>query len=205
MITAERIKLLKAWQDNPFEELTTAEVMDRRGKNSKPWTYNALEKLVEKDLLEARKKGNMKLYSLKMENPFLVQALQYVESQESLDFPHIELFMDVVDKVPVKGYSLLVFGSYAVGEQKDGSDLDLCFLVRDEEDEKKIKPYFDEAVLDHAVGVDEHYITFEEFKQMLVRDEENLGKQIFRKNIKLYNPEIYYRLLKEAYNNGFQP
>jgi hypothetical protein len=40
---------------------------------------------------------------------------------------------------------------------------------------------------------------------MLLAEEENLGKQVFRKHIVFYNADIYYQLIKEAYKNGFRP
>jgi hypothetical protein len=71
--------------------------------------------------------------------------------------------------------------------------------------EKKIKPYFNEVKLNYPVSIDEHYITFNDFIKMLLREEENLGKQIFRKQKLFYNADIYYQLIKWAHKNGFRP
>ena len=48
-------------------------------------------------------------------------------------------------------------------------------------------------------------VTFEDFVKMLLREEENLAKQIFIKHKLFYNSEIYYQLLKEAHKHGFRP
>ena len=43
-----------------------------------------------------------------------------------------------------------------------------------------------------------------DFIKMLLRDEENLAKQIFRNHILFFNPDIYYKLMMEAHKNGFR-
>ena len=43
-----------------------------------------------------------------------------------------------------------------------------------------------------------------EFLEMLMVDEENLGKQIARKHLSIYNPHIFYSLLKKGIKNGFR-
>lgn len=61
-----------------------------------------------------------------------------------------------------------------------------------------------EIKLNNIIEIDEHYITFDEFIKMLLRNEENLGKQIFKKNKIFFNSDIYYSLIKNAYKNGFR-
>jgi hypothetical protein len=41
--------------------------------------------------------------------------------------------------------------------------------------------------------------------KMLLRNEENLGKQIFRNHMLFFNPDIYYRLIRKAHKHGFRP
>jgi len=205
MIQNEKIQLLSVWKKNPFSEFSISEIMNISGKKTKPWVFNALKLLTKDRLLISRRKGNLDIYSLNLNNPFLVQTLQYLEVQENLDFPHLGIIMDVIDKIPIKNYCLLVFGSYAEKKQKATSDLDVCFLIESGAVEKKIRPYLNEIKLDYPIKVDEHYISFEDFIKMLLRKEENIGKQIFRKHILFLNIEIYYLLIREAYRNGFRP
>ncbi|MCX6814026.1 MAG: nucleotidyltransferase domain-containing protein [Candidatus Aenigmarchaeota archaeon] len=204
MIQNKKIELLDAWKDRPFGELSISEIMRITGKRTKPWVFNSLKELVKNRLLLSERKGNLDLYSLNLENPFLIQALQYLESQRSLNFPSLDIIMEIISKVPVRNYCLLVFGSYAKGRQAKGSDMDVCFLVENEQAEKRIKPYTDAVKLNHEIRIDEHCITFDDFMKMLLREEENLGKQIYRKHMLFFNPDIYYQLLREAHKHGFR-
>ena len=177
--------------------------MKLSGKKTKTWVFNSL-KLLKKDyLIISQRKGNMDLYSLNVNNNLVFHLLHYLEVQKNINFPELELINQTINEIPVKDYCLIVFGSYAENKQVKTSDLDMCFLVENELVAKKIKPYFNEIKLNHKVRVDEHYITFNDFKEMLLRNEENLGKQIVKNHKIFYNPDIYYKLLKEAHKHGF--
>ncbi|NQU78637.1 nucleotidyltransferase domain-containing protein [Candidatus Woesearchaeota archaeon] len=204
LIPNERIKLLEIWNDNLFSEYGIAEIMKLAGKKSKPWVFNTLKILSKHKLLILSRKGNMNIYSLNINNPNTIHFLQYLEAQRGLDFPQLDLIQETITSIHLKNYCLIVFGSFSQGKQKKGSDLDLCFLIDAKSAAKRIKPYFNEIKLNHAVSVDEHYITFNEFKKMLLRKEENLGKQIYRKHLLFFNQDIYYQLIIEAHKNGFR-
>lgn len=205
MISNEKIRLLRVWEKNPFSEMSIGEVMKLSKKKTKTWVFNSLNYLVEKRLLLSDKKANLNLYRLNLSNPFLIQIMQYLEAQEHLDFTKKDIVSEIIENNPLKNCSIIVFGSYADNKQKTDSDLDICILIKTKREEKIIKPYINEAKLNHLVDIDAHYITYAEFTRMLLRREENLGKQIFRKHLIFYNPDIYYKLIKEAYMHGFRP
>lgn len=205
MLSNKKIKLLETWKNHPFADYGIAEIMKISKKRTKPWVFNALKQLTKNKLLLSKRKGNLDIYSLNLDNPFLLQILQYLEAQSSLDFPQLGIIAETINKIPIKNYCLLVFGSYAENKQKSTSDLDICFLIDTKNTEKKIKPYFNDVKLNYAINVDEHYITFNDFVKMLLRDEENLGKQIFRNHKLFYNADIYFQLIKEAHKSGFRP
>ena len=205
MMSGKKIKLLETWKRNIFSEFSISEIMKISGKKTKPWVFNALKQLTKNRLLFSKRKGNIDIYSLNLFNPYLIQTLQYIEGQNNLDFHQLDIITEAINKIPIKTYCLLVFGSYAENKQTKESDLDICFLIENKQAEKKIKPYFNEVKLNYPVEVDEHYITFSDFIKMLLRDEENLGKQIFKSHKLFFNPDIYYQLIKEAHKNGFGP
>ena len=203
MLTNETVKMLDAWNGDIFGELGIAEIMRISRKKTKPWVFNALKQLTSGRLLISRRTGNLDMYSLTLPNPLLVHMLQYIDAQKSLDFPQLSIIVEAIKKIPLRNYCMLVFGSYASGSQRKKSDLDICFLAGDG-DEKKIKPHFGDIKLASAVDIDEHYVTFDDFIKMLLREEENLARQIFRNHKLFFNPDIYYKLIMEAHKNGFR-
>ena len=205
MLSNEKIKLLEAWRNSLFTELSISEIMKLSKKKTKTWVFNTLKLLTKNNLILSRRKGNLNIYIPNLNNPILVQLLQYLEAQSNLNFSQLKIITEIIDKLPIKNYALLVFGSYAQNGQTKSSDLDICFLIENRHLEKRIKPYFNEIRLNYAVEIDSHCITFNDFIEMLLREEENLGKQIFRKHKIFFNSDIYYQLIKEAHKNGFRP
>jgi predicted nucleotidyltransferase len=203
-ITLEKINVLKAWKENPLKELSRAEIMQKLGKKTKTWTFNSLKELAGNKIIISKRKGNSDIYSLALENPLCFQLLGTLEAIDNINFLRLDIISEIVGKVSEKDYCLIVFGSYAEGKNTKNSDIDICFLIKDKETEKKIKPYVNEIKLNYSIKIDEHYILFEEFEKMLLREEENLGKQIFKKHKIFYNSDIYYQLIKETYKHGFR-
>jgi len=205
MLTIEKIKLLNIWKVNLFGEFSVSEVMSLSKKETKTWVFNALKIFVRYNIINCRIKGNINLYTLNINNPLALHLLQFLEVQESINFQKIKLISKIIENIPIKNCSILIFGSYANKKQSPDSDLDVCFLVENKLTEKKLKPRVNEIKLNHKIKIDDNYIIFEDFIQMLTNKEENLGKQIFRKHKLFYNPDIYYELIKEAYKRGFRP
>ncbi len=204
MITNEKIDLLNVWRKDLFNELSISEIMKLSGKKTKTWVFNSLRYLVDREILNSKRKGNMNIYNVNMENPMAIQLVHYLEIQENINFSEKKLVSNIISSIPIKNYSLIIFGSYAEGKQTKKSDLDICFLVEERNTEKKMKPYINDIKLSTPIKIDDHYITFDEFVAMLLRNEENLGKQIFKKHKIFYNADIYYNLIKEAYKRGFR-
>jgi len=205
MISNEKIRLLEVWRKNLFRELSIAEIMKETKKKTKTWVFNALKLLVNNNILKSIRKANLDIYRLNLENPLSLQLLQYLETQNNLNFQQLKVVSEIIENIPIKNYSIIVFGSYVENKQIKNSDLDVCILIEDKEVEKKIKPYINEIKLNYPIKIDEHYITFGDFVKMFLREEENLVKQIFIKRRLFYNSEIYYQLLKEAHKHGFRP
>jgi len=205
MIQKQKIKLLEVWRkENFFSEYSISKIMDLSNKKTKTWVFLSLKLLEKNKLIKSRRVGNMDLYSLNLDNPLCFFFLSFLEAEENLEFPFISLINEIIEISPVKDFSLIVFGSYAKKKQKKDSDLDICLLVKSQNEKKIILPYINEVKLNYPVEIDTYFITYPDFLKMLLNREENLGKQIFRKHIVFYNSGIYYNLLKEAYKNGFR-
>jgi len=202
-VQKDNLSLFDAWGKNPFEKLAIAEIMAACGKKSKPWVFNQLNAFVKEGLVVKERRASLDVYGLNWENPFLTKMLAYVQAKKNMKFPKMGMISELVESIPVKNYVLLVFGSYADGTHKKDSDIDVCFLVDAEKTENLIAPIVKNVKLTHAEEIHEHYVTFSEFAQMLLRKEENLGKQIFKKSVLFHNTDIYYGLLKDAYRRGW--
>jgi hypothetical protein len=75
-------------------------------------------------------------------------------------------------------------------------------IVEKEDNKKEIKPYITEITRLESIQVDLHLFTKEEYYHMLINDQENLGKESFRKHLLFYGADAYYQIIKEAIKNG---
>ncbi len=189
MIPNEQIKLLEAWKKQLFEELSISEIMKVSRKRTKPWVFNALKELTKNGLLAARRKANINLYRLNLDNPFLIQTLQYLEAQSNLGLPYSRVISELIRKIPVMGYCLLAF---------EDKKVELCFLIDGKEMGKEIRKRVDK------VSFKAHYIVFDDFVDMLLKEGEDIAKKIFSNHKLFFNADIFYGLVKEAYRNGFR-
>jgi len=199
MLQNEKIRLLDAWKNSLFADLSISEIMDISKKKTKPWVFNSLNELTENKLLIAKKKGNINTYQLNVDNPLLLQLLNYLNVQKNLRFKHLDLIQNIISNISYKNYVLLVLES----EDKK-NDFDIVFLLDNKEDKKKIKASFNEITSKYSAKVKDNYLTYGEFIELLLNDKESLGRQIFMKSKIFYNSDIYYQLIKEAYKHGFR-
>ena len=88
-------------------------------------------------------------------------------------------------------FILLLFGSYAKGKEKKGSDIDLLLISDDP------KPV--EAQI-RLIPLDIHltHITYDSFTKMLKSKEFTVVSEAQKNNILLFGIEDYYRLINNA-------
>ncbi len=97
-----------------------------------------LDKLEKRGILDSKRKGNIKIYSIKkssVSREFFLLTEQYKKIQ-FLEGNH--LIKEILEKADdfMRGI-VIVFGSYAKGTQKEDSDLDLFVVGEYEEDKIK--------------------------------------------------------------------
>ena len=201
--STEEFDILNNFKQRPFHSFGISELMGLSGKKSKPWVFNALAKFEKNSLLLKEKKGNMNLYKAKMSSLPLVNHFLFLETLKLQGMRNNEILSVLIEKIPMKDYCLVVFGSYAGGSERKGSDMDLLFLAESDSSLKMLKPYVNEVKIKSAVSIHEQLVTFGEFVEMLLRAEENLGKQVYKTHILALNGGIFYELVKEAHKRGF--
>ncbi len=203
MLTPAELRVLAAFKQQPFRELAIREVMALSQKQSKPWVFTVLKKLVRQGLLTEEQRANSNFYLPDLDNPRLIEDFLYIEANEPLPEEVQRLVREIMTAMPKKDFGLLLFGSYADGTQTSSSDIDICFLLSTPKQEREIASHLNEIKLRQLREIDEQYLTFSDFVEMLLRKEENLGKEIVKKHKTLYNCTIYYEALKEAYRRGW--
>ena len=202
MITPKQLKILGIFNRDAFREYSFKELKEFSNEKSNSVLQNAIKQFLKEDLIEERKIGASKLYKINHDNNKIYSYLD-IFIKENLPKPvkkTIEIIKKEIDRLTCF-YSIIIFGSYAVNEQKNKSDLDITIIV--EKDKKLVQRALDSAGELSILQIDGHVILKKEFLDMLKIDYENLGKQIARKHLIVHNPKIFYSIMKEGIKNGF--
>jgi len=205
MLTKKQLKILNIFQNNNFKELTWKQVKELSKEKSSSVIQDAIKAFLTEELITEEKIGTSKLYAVNHKNN---KVYTYFETYNKESLPKqvlrsIKELEDSLDK-HTPFYSIVIFGSYAIREQKKDSDLDIAIFIEQEDKRKIVEAVFKSMETKSFIKIDGHVITKEEFLEMLKVDYENLGKEIARKHLIIHNPVIFYSLIKEGVKHGFK-
>lgn len=118
-IAREALALLMA---SPGQELHTREIARRVSADAHP-VQRALEQLLQAGILESRRLGNLRLWSVNGRNP-LVPAVRDILRSTAGVAAELRKVLSKTTRIQLA----FIFGSYASGKDEPGSDIDL-FVV----------------------------------------------------------------------------
>ncbi len=205
MITEKQLKIFEVFAKKPFAEYTRKEVK----KESKEKSNNALALVIgllkKEEVLIEKRIGKSGLLTLNLENDITFYYLALCNNNRiarNVKLTLESLKKEISEETPF--YSIAIFGSYGIGEQKKDSDLDVAVFIDNETIRKQIDALANSAKLKSILEMDIHVIPRSEMIEMLTNKEENLGKQIARKHLAIYNHRIFYEIIKEGIKHGFR-
>lgn len=205
MITDKQFKIFEVFAKKPFAELTRKEIKNKSKENSNNALALTINLLKREDVVLERVIGRSGILSLNLytDRTFYYIALCNDRIIEGDVKYSIEILKkELLEETPF--YSIVIFGSYATGNQKKTSDLDIAIIIDNEKINKKMEALANNASLKSRLQMDIHVISRQEMIKMLTNKEENLGKQIARKHMAVYNHRIFYEIIKEGILNGFR-
>ena len=204
MLTPKQIKIFEAFLRRPYKELTYKEIKDYSKENSNSIIQKAIIKFLTEDLVRKREVGNIILYAINLDNSTVFSYFDIIMKEKRSNLVKSSLKIIREELSNIEFVSIVIFGSYAEGKQKEKSDLDIALFVNSVEDKKSCELSMKSAELKSILKIDAHIITKDEMLQMLKDKHENLGKQIAYKHLAIYNPVIFYSIIQEGINNGFK-
>jgi len=205
MLTNSQLKIFEPLTRNMLKEYSIKEIKEGCSEKSNNAIALALEKFKEENIVKERRVGRSLLYTLNVDNDLVFNYIQWINTKKlpKSVLRAIERIKEDVEK-HTSFFSVVVFGSYATGKQTKDSDLDVAVFIEEENKRKVIESAIKSSELKTPLQIHGHVISKEEFLEMLKVDEENLGKQIARKHLSIYNSNIFYSLLKKGVKNGFR-
>ena len=204
MLTKKQLQLFMPFGTNIFKEYSYKEIVKLANEKSNNALQIALQQFLKEKIVIERKIGNSKLYKVNDENDICYDylALLKYEGFSSSLRQSIEALKVEIEKY-VLFYSLVVFGSYATGQQKKESDLDIAILLPDSAQEKNMKIAVNMSSSSTLIPIHAQIITYNDFFEMLINKQANVGKEIALKHRAVHNVNIFYKIVKRAIDHGF--
>ena len=204
MITRKQLSIFEVFVKKPFNEHTRNDIKRAAREKSNNALALALKQLKKESVITEKKVGRSGVFTLNLDNEltFYYLALCNEKRINSLVKKSLtNLKKELTELTPF--YSIVIFGSYATGEEKKESDLDTAVFI-ESNNKKRAEALINNVKLKSPINMDVHVITKDEMIEMLTNKEENLGKQIARKHLAAHNHVIFYDLIKDGFNNGFR-
>ncbi|MFH0831350.1 MAG: nucleotidyltransferase domain-containing protein [archaeon] len=205
MLTKEEIKIIDLFRKDLFRSYTIREIMKRTSKKSYPWTFNSVRKMEKMGLIDMAKKGYSNICSLSLDNSYTITYLAFLDELEanSRKLPRDNI-IQLINAVPLSYFTFMVAGSYAAGKATEKSDIDVVVLAEDGTETKKILTILKNKGELMVPEAHPYVFTKTEFLNMLLNEEQNYGKLIFKNRIIFFGAENYYLIVKKAIKNGFK-
>jgi len=205
MLTNSQLKIFEPLTRNMLKEYSIKEIKEACGEKSNNALALALKKFKEENIVKERRVGRSLLYMLNIDNELVFNYIQLINTKK-IPKPALRAIERIKEDVEkhTSFFSIVIFGSYAIGKQTKESDLDVAVFIEEENKRKMIESALKSSELKTPLKIHGHVISKDEFLEMLRVDEENLGKQIARKHLSIYNSHIFYSLLKKGVKNGFR-
>jgi len=185
-------KLLSLLLSNKREHFSIREI-SKRIKIDYKTVYLLVQNLIQNKIILSQKAGQTTLCSINLRSfnsdIFRAESLRKEELLKNNNFSALQSYFKEV-KNPF--FVLLLFGSYASGKARTGSDIDLMLITDDKTIESQIKNQMS------LIPLPVHLLSFTagEFISMLKTTEFNVGQEAFYNNIILFGIEDYYRLIQ---------
>jgi len=162
-----------------------------------------IKKLEKQNLIITKKVGKSVVCSLNKDNRITKQHLILASESFKDHFIEKRLLIKKINQIikenKSKEISAILFGSYAAGKEQKHSDIDIAFISESKEIIKKILDEFRTIEQIHDIEVNTMIFTKKQFKDMLKSKEENVGKQILKNHVILYNPEFFWNIIYEVF------
>lgn len=205
MLTEKQLDIFAEFVKYPFKERTRQEIKRLSKEKSNNALSLAFSQFRNENLLIEQKVGKSSLFTLNVENDLIYYYIALSNNKRMKKSVELTLkYIKEEIKKTTSFFSIVVFGSYAIQEEKKSSDLDIAIFIENKDTIKELKINLGTAELKSILELDVHIITRGDMIEMLTNNEENLGKQIAKKHMAVYNHQIFYDLLKEGMKRGFR-
>ncbi len=201
MLGKNQVDILNMFRKDVFLKASIKNIADRM-KKSYPRVYEAVKKFEKEGVLMIERVGRSDIVSVDL-NEKTISFLSFLEEQEAFkkNIPHSR---DILSIQELSNFIIIITGSYSSGKATKKSDLDLVIIIPDDKDSVALHKLIENKTLIWQPPIHLYVFKQKDFIEMLLSEEENYGKEIFKNRIILKGVSRYYELVGEAIRRGMK-
>lgn len=150
----------------------------------------ALLELEKEGILTSKQKGTLKLFGINKRNPRTKDILLLIEVEKKRVF--LEKYKKIAEIFKEDQRIVGIFGSYAKGNPKNSSDVDIFIIGKKEKEDYKKKG----DILDLNISI--KYFTEKEWN-ILLKKQNSLAKEIIENHVLIFGLEKFIIILWREY------
>ncbi|MFH1636889.1 MAG: nucleotidyltransferase domain-containing protein [Candidatus Woesearchaeota archaeon] len=185
----ERLNILKLLIENQEQTFSIRRIGIQRKINYKT-AYTSLKDLEKEGVVTLNKHGNTTICSFNHKFNHSVFHVEHARLKDLFRNKDFLILYNRLSKVNSQ-FILLLFGSYAKGKPKKGSDIDLLLIT----DSPKL---IEVQIRLLPLKIHLTHISYENFRSMLNSKEFSVVSEAVKHNILLFGIEDYYRMINNA-------
>src|SRR3989344_5212861 len=203
MLTEKELRIVDLFRKDVFASYTIREIMKEIDTKPYNWIFNVVKKLEKEKIIILNKKGQSQICRINLVEHKAIIYLSVLEELNTLKrkIPNLDKIKGLM---PLDFHILMITGSYVDKTFSKKSDIDVVVII-DNEKEKKwlLNKLINKGEL-MIPKLHAYVFTREEFLEMLKNKEENYGREIERKHLIVSGAGFYFKILKEAIDNGYK-
>jgi predicted nucleotidyltransferase len=187
-------KILKLLLSNKRREFTVRAI-SRNVLVDYKTVHMAVKELIGSKTIHAKRAGQSILCSINQKEFSLdIFRAELIRKNELFKNKDLRALSGYFKEIKSPFFIILLFGSYASGKARKGSDIDLMLITDSGEITKRAKQIIS------TIPLDIHLSDFDSrsFLSMLKTTEFNVGKEAAANNVILFGIEAYYKLVQNA-------
>ena len=199
LFTKTEIKILELLVSKPIQKFTIREISRLIKKNLKI-VHTSIQRLITKKIILKDEQRHLHLnYQANFSDLAYVENLR--KERFFLQHHNIKIAAaDFLKKTKEMFFVLLIFGSYAEGNQHKSSDLDILAILPQEDKNNSFERELNSCLSLSLPRPHLQMISQASFKEMIAqRDEINIANEVLSKHIFIFGAEIYYKMLRERH------
>lgn len=193
LLNNTELTILEPFVLNYGARLTGSSIAKTKKLNQKT-VSSYLKRLERQNFLKSITEGKNKLYLLNLnDEQLIVNFISAIENARAIRFYQKHpLIKEIITKIlpHITGISL-IFGSYAKGNEKEGSDLDIFIAGSANEAE------IDKIANTYHLEINLKKYTLPEFKKAL-KENDLLAKEVIKSHILMQNAQEFVRCARDA-------